>query len=292
MQRPGVAMVANLADENAVYLWARGPSIIRDGTIYLDTSRIKDYMLLEAMPVALDLASLHPVTEEKALEFVARYGLLIEDRDSKQDLGDLAKKAAQFHNFVTLRQKLLRAVNGDLKALEFWLEEIYELYMQAVEFLGNPSLSDEEKRKAQEMVDYYIAGRYGADRSVPLTEAQEFEVLDAASRILANLITRSLRPVTVSVTSETTLAQQGIIHRKIARPGVFTIEHRVANLLGFAYLRLAYLFVDKSPILECLSCGKFFEKGDRRRIYCSNACAVNERKKRMKEKRGKMESAQ
>lgn len=285
-------MVASLADDNAPYEWQRGPCEVRDGIIHLDVSRSEKYDVSEARPVALELANLYPHTEKKTrtferdvIAFVGRHGLLT--RDQEQPLGDFVFFSGEFYHALLLHKNIIKASEGNDEALRSLMTPLKRRLTAAIILSKNPLLSEEERRQVSEMCEQFSQGRYWTDYTKPLTEEQRWEVLYDATLTLTDHLNYRLSCVTTTILSELSLARRSMMQLKAARSGNFMVEHRVDNLLDFAYLRLAYYFLDKAPIWECPMCGKFFDQkksAKKKSKYCSTACANNFRGKRHKEK--------
>lgn len=228
-------------------LWLRGPAVIVDGLIKLDTARAVEYQPMAEREILLDLAAVKD--ESSALAFVQRFGLLHcapgtpAPRERLATMLDEARRAACV---VLLYVAVNRATHGDddeaAQGLTDLRGQLAPLLRAAFE---QPAGSDDER-------------------------------LAQATKLVARMVSDGLADVRSAVTA----ALEWDIDGETPGPGDFRFVPRPADLLGYAYHQLAMAIVNRAPMRNCEECARAFVIADRRQRFCSPTCATRVRSRR------------
>jgi hypothetical protein len=109
-------------------------------------------------------------------------------------------------------------------------------------------------------------------------EASYEKYLEAASLMVADLITSGLEDCRLGVVSTVGLDVEG------RGPGAFRLSHSPPHLLAAAYAQLAMLVVNRAELRECPGCGRIFHPESAKQKYCTESCASTSRWRRWKER--------
>lgn len=233
--------------------WLRGPAVVVDGWIELDTARAVEYQPMAEREILFELAA---VTDQpRALAFVQRFGLLHcgpGTTRARERLDTMLDDAHGVRCAVLLYTAVNRAMHGD-----------HDEAAQA--------LNDLRGRLAPLLCAVF--------QQDPATDQER---MASATKLVAMMVSEGLADVRSAVTAAMEWDIEG---EEAPGPGDFRFAPRPADLLGYAYHHFALEIVNRAPMRKCEGCARAFVIADRRQRFCSPTCATRARSRRFQERR-------
>jgi hypothetical protein len=233
--------------------WVRGPARIEGEEVILDEERAVPYYIFEPTGLMIDLAIIGAenwLTRDPhgILAFVRRYGLL-------------------WHGAADLGTGKCR------ESLSKWWDEagdimwMLDLYKRLIESIEQDSANPLHEAIARDF----------AQACQPEPTSDE-DLMNCASVLLAEMITRKLEGCTLGIASSVQLdvTPNG--------PGIFLLQQNPPNLVAAAYVDLVQAMVSRAPMRKCIGCGQMFIPKSGKQKYHSPSCASTSRWRRWKEK--------
>jgi len=228
--------------------WLRGFARYEDGYISIDKPERFQPMAHRGM--VFDLA--HVTTPAEAVEFASRFGLLWHGPESEA----LKERFEDWESEATTLRVLLRL----LVAIQDGIA-------------GEPEALDELRTTWRDFMAKHFEAPAESDG----------ELLTAASVLVSWIVNEKLAGMEHGMTAA--CQWEGQARGVRGEPGVWRLQPRPKNLLGFIYYELALSIVEGFHARICEGCRTAFRVVDQRQRFCSATCANRARYRRWSEKK-------
>jgi hypothetical protein len=272
-----------------VPIWHRGPArIVEIGPnhvklIVLEHSRAQRYAVVSSSKLVFDLERV--TSEETALQFVGKYGLLETDQDrtsglsaaSVMPLDKFLELAETVRTCLQIYRWLRPAVEGDPEALV----ELRRLEPEAREVTGRAGMGV----SLEPAGDAFTRNLRLRARKTPAARATDAELLALLGQALAYLINLGLGGVEERVSASLSWPTPG--EGADWPDEAFTVSVQPKTLLGAIFHHLALVILNRRPLSACERCASLYFKEDPRQRFCTVLCADRARRERHRGKQRK-----
>ena len=230
--------------------WLRGPAWIDGNSIVMDCARATSYQPLTETKVWFELT--HVRTQEEAVAFVRRFGLLRSSRDLSRQRHEWPKRRAKKDSPSTASELV-----ADFMKAARALGDIVETMLDVRKANNGDTDSMEKLRQ--------FCGFTDTDDRTTLIHCSHV----AATRLNDGLLAANATPFVYD------RAQIG----EAVEPGALRLGVLPDTLLGVCFLTVAIALADKEPVAICQesTCRRLFFIQDGRQKFCTSACSNRSR---------------
>ena len=265
-----------------VPVWYRGPARIAQHTgvtkfIVLEQRRATLHAVVGSAELLFDFERV--ASEESALQFVGKYGLLeMENRPFfpaawVMPLDRFLWLAQTVRTCLLIHRWLTHAVAGDAEALA----ELRKLEGEMLGVTGRAGMGVVLEPNAKQLVQRLKVQA----RSSHKARVTDSELLALSAQALAFLMNIGLLGVEERVSAAIAWPEPG---EAAEWPSdAFTMAIHPRGLLGTVFHHLALYVLNRRPLASCERCGSLYFQEDPRQRFCTVRCADRARRERWRE---------
>ena len=233
-------------------LWPIYDGYVIDGDAIRPRGNATFYFPMSAQRLPFELAKIPAADQDAAIRFVSQWGLL----GRAALVGQQAHRGEDTLPFIWGHALTIRNVLHLYKALHGGRQMAIDAAVKEI-VRQMPKGEDSE-----ELIQCWA--RMEGARGIVSAELKPLSSEDLALKIIADSITKNLEG-THPVINTHTLGDDEIHESKITR---LEFSFRHTALVECAYWRLAMLLSTKGVVAQCVGCGGFFERTDKRQKFC------------------------